>query len=258
MYYELYLVTNLINGKKYIGQTNESVGYLKRFQNHIKESKQPFIKSQLCVFHRAIAKYGEENFQVKLLLKHIPEDQIDFYEKLWISKFNTFWKNGYGYNMTYGGSGLPGHHHSENTKELISQSIKSYWQRVKENPEEYNRLCNLRSQNLKGIPKSEETKKKLSMSAKERYKREINPFSGKHHTNDVKTKIGQANGYKVAMLDLKTEEVLKTFYSAMQAANYLIEQGKTTNKYANCRILWTCEGTAKSAYGYKWKFIDEV
>lgn len=258
MYYELYLITNLINQKQYVGQVNEAKGYLNRFKEHIYESTRPQKKSQLQILHKAIAKYGVENFQIKRILKHIPESQIDYYERLWIWKFNTYWKNDGGYNMTLGGSGLPGHHHSPETRKLMSESSKALWKEIKQDPQKYQYLCTLRSNNLKGIPKSENTKKKLSKAAKERFKREINPFAGKHHTESTKQRIAEANGLKVVMLDIITEEPIKEFISAMQATNYLIEQGKTTNKYANCRILWVCQGTAKSAYGYKWKFIEEV
>ena len=38
MLYELYLITNLINNKKYVGQTNVEKGYKQRFKNHWSEA----------------------------------------------------------------------------------------------------------------------------------------------------------------------------------------------------------------------------
>lgn len=40
--YEVYLITNKINNKKYVGQTISSRGYLNRFDEHIQESISTF------------------------------------------------------------------------------------------------------------------------------------------------------------------------------------------------------------------------
>lgn len=67
-------------------------------------------------------KYGKENFTIELIEDNIPEDQIDSKESYYINKFNTFNE---GYNMTLGGQGTHGYHHTEITKKKISQGIKS-------------------------------------------------------------------------------------------------------------------------------------
>lgn len=60
---------------------------------------------------------------------------------------------------------------------------------------------------------------------------------------------------KIAMLDKNTLQELKTFNSALEATNYLIENNLTNNKAANSRILKICKGIDKSAYGFCWKYI---
>lgn len=65
MNYQLYLIINKVNNKKYIGQTKETTGFEKRFLNHIRSS----VKGSKHCLHLAMKKYGKDNFEVKLLLK---------------------------------------------------------------------------------------------------------------------------------------------------------------------------------------------
>ena len=60
--YELYVVTNLINGKRYVGQTRTDIGYIERFDRHYHGALYGKHKSY---FHKALLKYGKENFSVK-------------------------------------------------------------------------------------------------------------------------------------------------------------------------------------------------
>ena len=254
--YQLYLITNNINNKKYVGQTKTSIGYQKRFINHCKEAKyQPYNGA----LHNAITKYGKESFSVKLLLKDISEEKIDFYERLWINKLNTHVSTGLGYNITYGGQGTHGYKHTQESLEKMSNASKNYWVNLKtNNPEKYQELCEERSKRLKGKPKNFITRKRLSESCKERYKTNPGTFYGKKHTDETKDLISKANGHAVAMIDKNSKEIIKTFQSAKKATDWLIENGKTKNKYANCRILYICDGNDKSAYGYLWKYLEEV
>ena len=60
----IYCYTNLINGKKYIGQTiNPSQRYSAHKSTHLNE-KDPEYDS---LFHRALRKYGWDNFKYEVL-----------------------------------------------------------------------------------------------------------------------------------------------------------------------------------------------
>lgn len=64
----LYQITNLINGKLYIGQTNNIE---KRWSNH---------KCCNCpdmAIAKAIKKYGVENFKFEVLFRNVPIEEID-------------------------------------------------------------------------------------------------------------------------------------------------------------------------------------
>lgn len=90
----LYLITNLINNKKYVGITND---YKKRWSNH-KCGNSPSM-----AIAKAIKKYGVDNFKFEVLLSNIPIEEIDEYEIKYIIKYNSHVSNGHGYNISRGG-----------------------------------------------------------------------------------------------------------------------------------------------------------
>ena len=251
MTYQIYLITNKLNNKKYVGQTKSSIGYKKRFSDHCSEAKYSYGK---CALHNAIIKYGKDNFIVELIEDNIEEKDIDNLEKYYIAYYNTFIENNQGYNMTYGGQGVHGYKHSKDTLLKISSSSKNYWINLKLNDiEKYNSLCEVRSKNLKGIKKSEETKLLLSIQAKNRFKNNPGTFKGKKHSTESKNLVSIANGQKVGMYDINTKKLILEFQSAMKATEFLIATGRTKNKYANARILEVCDDENKTAYGFIWK-----
>lgn len=91
----IYLITNTINNKVYVGKTELSIE--KRFQEHIHDSKKERCKNR--PLYRAMNKYGTDNFTVKLLeITDKPEER----EVYWIAYYNSYH---YGYNATRGGDG---------------------------------------------------------------------------------------------------------------------------------------------------------
>ena len=82
----VYIYTNLVNGKKYVGQTSKQVGYKNRFLIHCKCIENPGS----CIFHKALKKYGVNNFELVLVEDNIPEELVDNKEKEYIMKYNTF------------------------------------------------------------------------------------------------------------------------------------------------------------------------
>ena len=89
----IYQITNLINNKIYIGQTNNIT---KRWANH-KCCNSPYM-----VIAKAIKKYGVENFKFEVLYRNIPIEQIDELEQKIIKEKNC--RVPYGYNVSVGGS----------------------------------------------------------------------------------------------------------------------------------------------------------
>lgn len=256
MLYQIYLITNKVNQKKYIGQTNQGLGYEGRFKKHcggIRDEKPTKLLS------KAFKKYGIENFSLDLVEDNIPEDLIDEREIFYIKKYNSYYLDGYGYNMTKGGQGVHGYKHTSETKAKVSCKSKAYWKDLKENrPEEYNQLIMMRSKKMKGIPKSDIAKKHLSEAAQRKIHSPgyVNPFKGRHHTDQVREIISQKNGIRVGMYDPNTLELIMEFKNAEEATKYLLEHGLTTNKSAKSRIFYVCDNPNRIAYGFRWKKLS--
>lgn len=252
--YRIYLITNLITNKKYIGQTNQDIK--SRFEDHWKEAVKQYRTN--CYLHNSMVKHGIENFSLELIEDNIPEELIDDKESYYIDKYNTFYLNGHGYNMTRGGQGIHGYKHTNETKLKQSAASLAMWDRIKNNPEEYNRLCQIRSINHKGWKPTEETLKKMKDSA---YPRdgELNPFYGKHHSDESRKLISEAQSNPVNMIN-KDGIIINSFNSCKEAAQYIYDnKDKFVNVSAtkpstiSSRITKVVRGEAKTAYGYIWK-----
>lgn len=94
-YGTVYLITNTITGKKYIGQTTQDVQ--KRFHQHATDSRSGRH------LYNTIKCYGEENFIVDELITCFDQKSLDFMETYFIELHNTFTPNGY--NLCMGGNG---------------------------------------------------------------------------------------------------------------------------------------------------------
>lgn len=95
--YLVYKFTNQINNFCYIGITSSPIE--RRIKRHLNDSE----KDDGLYFHRALSKYGIQNFTVEILEDNILEEEIDEKEKYYIKLYDSFFLNGKGYNMTTGG-----------------------------------------------------------------------------------------------------------------------------------------------------------
>ena len=130
----VYLLRNTVNGKGYVGQ--HSKGKVEdRWQRHFSDSK---AGSNLSL-HRAIRKYGFENFE-KVVLWTGPTDKLNEMEEHFIKQLNTFTRNGQGYNATFGGKTMRGFTHTEESKLKMAASNRIATIRRFSDPEERAKL----------------------------------------------------------------------------------------------------------------------
>lgn len=93
----IYCITNLINGKRYVGQ---SVDVFRRGTQHI-HTAQNGEESEMQLIHKAMRKYGTQNFRFDLLCI-CPRHELTYWERYCILKLNTLsWgKDAQGYNVS--------------------------------------------------------------------------------------------------------------------------------------------------------------
>ncbi|MBR0261137.1 MAG: helix-turn-helix domain-containing protein [Selenomonadaceae bacterium] len=86
----VYLITNLLDGKKYVGQTTRTLE--ERFSEHAEAES---------LLGNAICKYGAENFSREVLAECETPEELDAQERFYIKELDC--KHPKGYNNTDGG-----------------------------------------------------------------------------------------------------------------------------------------------------------
>jgi group I intron endonuclease len=116
----IYLVTNSINDKKYVGQTNRTIE--KRWSEHIRAGNYVGTKSLLS---KAIKKYGVDKFKIEIIktLETTDQSEIDKTEVYFIKEYNALTPNGY--NVLNGGKGC---FLTPEGKEYLKRTMTSRWQ----------------------------------------------------------------------------------------------------------------------------------
>lgn len=151
MYY-IYKYTNKINGKIYIGQTND---LQKRFNGHKSEAFNIKSNGYYLPFHCAIRKYGMNNFSYEVLEEIADGESKDFIndrEIYFIEHFHSLTTEN-GYNLTKGGDGcskppLTYLEKLQRSKLFTGEEIKDIQRRLI-NDEEYDDIEKIYSPKLK-------------------------------------------------------------------------------------------------------------
>lgn len=113
----IYLITNQINGKVYVGKTDKTIE--KRLAEHLHAS----LYDDQRRFHQAIRKHGRSAFAVTLL-EVSDYENAGTVERKWIKHYKSK-QYKFGYNMTDGGEGTPGILWKPETRERLRVKIKS-------------------------------------------------------------------------------------------------------------------------------------
>lgn len=120
----IYCITNLVNGKKYIGQSNNII---RRWERHKNPTYIKRKENKSKPLYQAIIKYGLENFSFEIL-EECKKEELNDKEEYWISFYQTFPPElGKGYNLTKGGQGTyinmdKSYPHLNEIKDLLENS----------------------------------------------------------------------------------------------------------------------------------------
>lgn len=209
----IYLVTNLVNDKKYIGQTTLTAQ--ERWNTHISAALNHYDD---FYFHRAIVKYGIENFKLTIL-EQCPDCELDTREQYYIEKYETFYIYNKGYNLTRGGSG---------TTKVNSEKILQMWNEG-QSAIEIARYFGFYIRTVTDVLK------RNAISQKEIYSRSM--------------KYGARFRYKKIFQYNLLGELINVY-------NDLNEMSKITG-YRKDYISAACRHTYPSANGYLWLYEDE-
>ena len=119
MSYYIYKITNIINGKIYFGKAKN---IKKRWNNH-KTAAKSKQKKDYSHLHKAMNKYGFNNFIIEQVEEFEHECDALIAEINYIKNNNARDPN-IGYNISEGGDGLTGYHHTDASKKLMSDNKK--------------------------------------------------------------------------------------------------------------------------------------
>lgn len=215
----IYIFTNLVNGKIYVG---ESSNIQKRMSRHKSSNSEQ-------AFHKAVKKYGIENFKVYVeYLPSFPKEDLWTLEEQLILKFNSLAPKGY--NVCSRGSGIVGFKFSEDSKKRMSEMRKG---RVKS--EEHRRKI---SKAHIGRTVSKETGNKISRLKK-----------GQPVHENCKNASHLATMKSVAQINPETLEVVKIWSCIRDATEFF-----TKKREGSC-IVGCLSGRYKTSYGFKWKYV---
>jgi group I intron endonuclease len=226
----IYLITNKINGKKYVGLSNN---INRRFAEH-----KCSLKNKTTVLSKAFRKYSIENFEFEIL--EIVEDvkNLSDREIFWINKINPE------YNMNEGGVGNKGYIVSNELKNHLRILGKIQWQSKTDIEKQEIIVKNLKGPAFNRIV-SEETKQKLRLAN-----------IGKKQSQETKSKISSKN--KVSMIGNKSGNKPVIAYNDNEEIEF--ESGKIAADSFGVNptcITGVLKGRRLTSCGYKWKYKNQ-
>ena len=270
----IYCIENLINKKKYIGQ---SINIHSRWYQHKRDSNHSERKGYDSPLHKAFRKYGIENFKFTVI-EEVSESLLDERERFWIDYYNTLVPNGY--NIETGGKRNKAVKIENNQRKYCPKCGKlktieavmcqdCYLKERRENcilskdKINFDLICEILNSSLEATAKkygyaSGNGLKKALIKAQlpcnrigmlNYYKKE----TGKEHESVIKKKEKEEIRIKNAILrrpkpviqyDLQGN-FIKKYASATEAA----KDGFSSGHISEC-----CRGKRKTVKGYKWEY----
>ena len=214
----IYVITNDVNGKQYVGKTTDTIEI--RYKKHLEEYKRSRCEKR--PLYLAMNKYGLEHFSVKQL-EECELDILNSREQYWIKELNTFHN---GYNATYDGDGTQLYDYN-----LFVQDYDNGMTAL-EIAKKYQ--CDLKPIRLALTKAGRDTKK---------------------NANDRNTCMAVAQLDKNTEIVIQEFPSTRTAAIYMQTHNYTKDKrdGSVSHHIAEAAM-----GKRKTAYGFKWKLKENI
>lgn len=251
----IYLWTNTINGKHYVGQAHN---FYDRMSQYKKGHFNKYMK-------QAINKYGAESFDITILECNVPFEDLDGKEQYWLDYYQSYLRDK-GYNICEVAGTTFGYRHTTESKNKMSQIAKERFQDAD--------IRKRMSESMMGRKHDEEWKKQHSDWLKERwatdeeyrqfwhdkmagennyffgkhYCGEANPMYGKHLSEETKRKISEAKKGRAShvkkVMCVETNIIYDSIKDAADAVN-----GTQSG------ISGVVHGRKQTHRGYHWKLV---
>lgn len=174
------------------------------------------LRHQRTVFDKALAKYGIDNFEYKIIDKAKTIDELNEKEIFWIKEMKSLTPSGY--NLCKGGNNTLGYNHREETKEKMRLAKKGTFEGEK-NP-------------FYGKKHTVETREKMKRAWTEERKEQLRLMTKTRKTHTVKVR------------NVDTGEVFNSVKEA--AEKYGLK---------DTHISRVCKGKRKRTGGFKWEYV---
>jgi hypothetical protein len=259
----IYCIENLINGKKYVGQ---SINIEERIKHHKAQLNSEISTHHNAHLQNAWDKYGEENFNF-YILEECTEDELDDKEKYW-SEFYKVYDTNSGYALKTAGRGIGSRIISEETRKKMSISSSRY---------KISELAHIKAIEVNSIPvvqltlfgecvscysSSAEASRTTGINEstinsccnKDGRAKSAGGFIWMHqvdYDNCNKDELYYTNNHVRPVVQLDKSGVYIAEFESSKEAQIAMHK-PTSNNINQC-----CRGEAMSAYGYIWVFKDQ-
>ena len=228
----IYCITNSVNGKQYVGQTNTTVK--RRYGEHIRCAKSE--QGTTSLLYRAMQKYGIDSFSVETLevisadtredLKSVLNDREIFH----VADRNTY--KPYGYNMTAGGFAFADHVMRAVYKVDADGNVIAYYESMAD------------AELKHGFPAGSINR---AFEYTSHYANGWYWYDAKDATFNIGDNIGKQKSQLTPVYCFTLDGVLHKEFSSIKDA-----EGDTGVNHSH--ICSTCNGQRQSAGGYLWSY----
>ena len=238
----IYLTTNMINGKKYIGKHSMFTR-----KGEFKKNNHTYLGSGVYL-SKAIKKYGRENFIREILCFAKDEEELNYLEREFINNHNAILSKDY-YNIAEGGEGantILGF--SDEEYEEYCKSVKERYE-DEEFKEKFTECCK--------NSWTDERKEKASKTTKKYHEEHPELAEKTRQSNfitwqneETRNKRIENSSKKIIQLDLDGNYIAEFINGRIASESIGVKNGSRL-------IRRVCNNKKGTAYGYKWLFKSD-